>query len=73
MDASDGRQGCGCSAAAEEAPGCGCSAQRSVDLLGALRELLQGVDRTWHALAARAGMGMTDVITLNSSTPPRLR
>ena len=35
-----------------------------MDLLGALRELLQGVDRTWHALAARAGLGMTDVITM---------
>lgn len=64
MDAADGGQGRGCSAAAEGAEGCGCSAERSVDLLGALRELLQGVDRTWHALAARAGMGMTDVITL---------
>jgi DNA-binding MarR family transcriptional regulator len=54
MDAADDAEGRGGWAAAE----------RSVDLLGALRELLHGVDRTWHALAARAGMGMTDVITV---------
>ena len=43
-----------------------CDYSTELDLLGALRELLQGVDRTWHALAARAGMGMgmTDVITV---------
>ena len=50
MDGADGADTCGYSA--------------ELDLLGALRELLQGVDRTWHALAARAGMGMTDVITV---------
>ena len=50
---------------ADETDGAGkCGDSAELDLLGALRELLHGVDRTWHALAARAGIGMTDVVTL---------